>query len=262
MLAGKRALVTGALNSRSLGWAVARAWHAQGCQVALTCQDARARSHLEKLVASEWGEDATAQIVAQCDLTDDTALALAAEQVADRFGGELDAALHSVAYAPPGSFGKGALLQADKAAWAATMDASAYSLLALARHTRPLMESAGGGSLMALSFVGAVRACPAYGLMGPAKAALESLGRGLAAELGPSGIRVNTISPGPIKTVAARSIPGFGEMLREAGAKAPLRRTTSAEEVADVATFLASDASRALTGQTLYVDCGHSSVAM
>lgn len=208
----------------------------------------------------------------QCDVRSDEEISAVAAALEPRFQGRLDALLHGAAFAPPEALRGGSLLATSREAWATTLDVSAYSLLALTRGLHPLLQAAAsntrggdgvvhyGPSVTTLSYIGARRAVPNYLVMGPAKAALEATARGLAAELGPEGIRVNVISPGPVRTVAAKSIPGFSAMTRSVAEHAPLRKNISAEDVAGLATFLASDAGSGITGQTMQVDAGHSAV--
>ena len=195
-----------------------------------------------------------------CDVRHDEEISAVATAVGARGQGRLDALLHAVAFAPPEALRGGSLMATSREAWATTLDVSAYSLIALSRGLHPLLQAAAsntrggdgrvhyGPSITALSYIGARKAVPEYLVMGPAKAALEATARGLAAELGPEGIRVNVISAGPVRTVAAKSIPGFSAMARSVQERAPLRRNISAPDVAGLATFLASDAASGITG--------------
>jgi enoyl-[acyl-carrier protein] reductase I len=208
----------------------------------------------------------------RCDVRCDKEISEVAAAVGSRSQGRLDALLHAVAFAPAAALRGGSLLSTSREAWTTTLDVSAYSLLSLTRGLHPLLQAAAsntrggdgrvhyGPSITTLSYVGARKAVPEYLVMGPAKAALEATARGLAAELGPEGIRVNVISAGPVRTVAAKSIPGFSTMTKSVEEHAPLRRNISAVDVAGLATFLASDAASAITGQTMHVDAGHSAV--
>ena len=218
-LAGKRGLVVGVVNQRSIAWAVARQWRAAGCDVAVTYQDERARPHVEKLVAREWGDEAAAGLL-RCDVRRDDELAAVATALGERFEGRLDALLHGAAFAPPEAFAAGSLLHTPRDAWQTTLDVSAYSLLALTRELHPLLRAAaegvaggavphGGPAVTTLSYLGARRVVPNYLAMGPAKAALEAAARGLAAELGPDGIRVNIIRyiPPPRPHPRPRQLP-------------------------------------------------------
>ena len=221
-LAGKRGLVVGVVNQRSIAWAVARQWRAAGCDVAVTYQDERARPHVEKLVAREWGDEAAAGLL-RCDVRRDDELAAVATALGKRFEGRLDALLHGAAFAPPEAFAAGSLLHTPRDAWQTTLDVSAYSLLALTRELHPLLRAAaegvavgaaphGGPAVTTLSYLGARRVVPNYLAMGPAKAALEAAARGLAAELGPDGIRVNIIRytphrPTPLPRPRPRQLP-------------------------------------------------------
>lgn len=193
------------------------------------------------------------------DVTSDAAIASTFDQIqADT--GRINMLLHSIAYASPAAM-KLPLIETTRQDFAQAMDISAYSLVALARTALPLLAAGGGGSILSLSYLGAERAVPTYKVMGPAKAALESLTRGLAVELGPRSIRVNSLSPGPMDTLAARGIAGFTELRAQAGGKAPLGRLATQSDVGAVATFLSSDAAAAITGQTWYVDGGLSIMA-
>lgn len=197
-------------------------------------------------------------LVVTCDVADDASIEAALARVAAAHGGTLHAVLHSVAHAPSSALRGGRLCDTSRADFAATLDVSAFSLLAVARGAAPALARAGGGALVALSFEGARRAVPGYGVMGVAKAALEAGVRGLAEELGPAGVRVNALAPGPVDTLAARGLPGFGALRAAAAARAPLRRGTTLDDVGAAATWLASDGGRGVTGQVISVDCGMS----
>ena len=196
MLAGKRGLVAGVLNDRSIGWAVAQQWRAAGCEVALAYQDERARPNIERLVARGGGDTAVTNCLVQCDATDDAQLRRLAKALDRRFDGQLHAVMHSMAYAPSEAFGSGSLLSTTRENWHDSMDASVYSLLALTKATLPMLRAAargGGASVSTLSYIGAQRVVPNYLVMGPAKAALEATARALASELGRESIRVNVL---------------------------------------------------------------------
>lgn len=216
----------------------------------------------------------------RCDLTDDAAVRAAADQIGAGFGGRLDAVLHAAAFAPAESLA-GRFIDTPRAAFSAAHESSAYSLLSLSRAAEPLLAagaaasaggSGGGGggsagvgggssSVIALSFLGADRAVAGYGVMGAAKASLESSVRYLAADLGPCGVRVNCISAGPVRTLASRGLKSFVSMSAQAAQRAPLRRGVTHTEVASTAVFLASEGASGITGQTIYVDAGVSIVA-
>lgn len=197
--------------------------------------------------------------VLEVDVTNDAAITSAFQNIqADT--GRVNMLLHSIAYASPAAM-KLPLVETTRQDFAQAMDISAYSLLALTRSALPLLEAGGGASILSLSYLGAEKVVPTYKVMGPAKAALESLTRGLAVELGPRSIRVNCLSPGPMDTLAARGIQGFTDLRAQAGGKAPLGKLATQADVGAVATFLASDAAAAITGQTWYVDGGLSILA-
>jgi len=296
MLAGKIGIVFGAANKRSLAWGVAEAWVRQGARVHVVCQSDRFVSGLEKLVL-DLRDDSSGGIagVHVCDVTSDDAIQEVFDSVVSMDPGlsaglPLDSVLHAIAHAPTPAM-HGSLLNTTRADFAAAHDVSAYSLLAIARSAHPLLVrprmtslSTGsstfsssvegsevgysiggeGGSITALSFMGATKAVPGYNVMGCAKASLEAAARGLATELGPpsmGSVRVNILSPGPVSTLASRGVRGFVEMKNAALAKAPLERTATAGEVGDVAAFLASDSALSITGQTIYLDGGLSAVA-
>eukprot|EP00947_MAST-08B_sp_MAST-8B-sp1_P005554 g5554.t1 len=259
-------LVFGVANQRSIAWAIAKAWRAQGAEVIVTCQDDRTRGAVEKMMAKQLeteereeagesgGATTTMMRALTCDVANDGDVGRAVAAAAAA-GGVIDMVAHAVAAAPPAAL-QGGLLGTSWEDFASAHQVSTYSLVEIARHASPLMAQAGGGSITSLSFLGAQRAFPGYGVMGVAKAALEATSRQLAAELGPDNIRVNCVSPGPVRTVSARGIRGFADMARAYEATAPLPTVSGAEEVADTVAFLASDAARGITGQTIFVDDG------
>lgn len=263
-LAGKRGAVFGFASHRSLAFAVAEAWVRGGAaSVSIGIQTARFAPALAR-ATRDW---ALRPHVVECDLASDASVERAFAEIAAHHGaGGLQMLAHSAAHAPSAAL-RGAFVDTARADFAAAHDASAYSLVALARGALPLMALGGqGGSIVALSFLGAARAVPAYKVMGPAKASLEASARALAAELGAQRVRVNVISPGPVDTLAARGIPGFLALRDAAAERAPLalpggRRFLEAQDVGALAAFLASDGAAAITGQTLYVDAGASAMA-
>ena len=254
MLAAKQAAVFGFANHRSLAWGVAASWAAAGATVSFGLAHERFRPALSRLT-SGW---AVPPHVFICDVRDDASLAATFKGLATAHQGRLHAVLHAVAYASPPAL-RGPLLGVSRADFADAHDVSAYSLIALARGAAPLLQ--GGGSITALSYQGASRVVPAYGLMGPAKASLETTAMYLAAELGPTGIRVNVLSAGPVDTLASRGIRGFTELRDAAAAAAPLRRGVTLEEVGAAATYLASDGAAGVTGTVLRVDAGLGAMA-
>jgi enoyl-[acyl-carrier protein] reductase I len=255
LLAGKHALVFGVANQRSIAWAIAQAWAEAGARLAFTYQGERLRENVEELAAT-FGADTP---MYPCDVTRDEDIARTFAAAAKDFGGRLDILLHSVAFAPRAAL-EGRFLNTSREAFRIAHDVSAYSLLALARGAAPLMTA--GGAIVALSYYGAVKVIPHYNVMGVAKASLEATVRYLAHDLGPQQIRVNAISAGPVNTLAARGIAGFGAMLKHYEEHAPLRRNLEPAELGSAGLFLASDLSRATTGQVLYVDCGYEIMGM
>jgi enoyl-[acyl-carrier protein] reductase I len=254
-LTGKNAIVFGVANKRSIAWAIAQAWHNAGARLAFTYQGERLKENVEELAAT-FGADTP---MYPCDVTRDDDIHRAFAAVAKDFGGQLDILLHSVAFAPREAL-EGRFVNTPREAFRIAHDVSAYSLVALAREAAPLMKN--GGSIIALSYYGAVKVVPHYNVMGVAKAALEASVRYLAYDLGPQKIRVNAISAGPVNTLAARGISGFSQMLKHYEEHTPLRRNLEPTELGDAGLFLASDMSTATTGQVLYVDCGYEIMGM
>lgn len=249
LLDGKRALVSGVANSRSIALGVAEAFHEHGARVALTCL-ASTQRRVAKL-ASELGSD----LVFPCDVTSDEDIARLFAEVGKAFDGKLDVLVHSIAYARLEEM-SGEFLNVTREGWRLALDVSAYSLVAMARAARPLMKAAGGGSIMTLTFAGSTRVAPGYNMMGVAKAALESAARYLAYDLGPDGIRVNALSPGPIPTVSAVVIERIEDSLKAMTTHSPLLRNVAPRDVGNAAVFWAADISRSITGAILPVDAG------
>jgi enoyl-[acyl-carrier protein] reductase I len=254
-LTGKHGLIVGVANKRSIAWAIAKAATAAGARVALTYQGQRLEENVRELA-----EGLTDPLVLPCDVTDDGQIANVFEQVDEEFGG-LDFLVHGAAYAAADDL-KNPFVQTTRDGFKLALDVSAYSLIALTRGALPLMERRGGGSVLTLTYLGSDRVFQNYNVMGVAKAALESTVRYLAADLGPKNIRVNAISAGPIKTLAAAGISGFSSILQVYRDRAPLRRTVETAEVADAAVFLLSDAGRAVTAEVLMVDGGYHATGM
>ncbi len=249
LLEGKTALVLGVANKWSLAYAVAEAYRREGACLILTYQGDRQRETVEAI-----GAELGASRVFPCDVSKDAELAELTEKLKSG-GGRVDAVMHSIAFANREDLSR-PFVETSRSGYLLAQEISAYSLVAVARAVAPAMAK--GGSIATLSYLGAVRVVPNYNVMGVAKAALEATVRYLASDMGPQGIRVNAISAGPVKTASARAIAGFSSILDHVAARAPLRRNTEPPEVADAAVFLASDLSRGVTGNVLYVDSGFS----
>ena len=254
-LSGKTGLIVGVANKRSIAWAVAQAASAAGARLALTYQGERLEENVRDLSAG-----LADPLVLPLDVTDDAQIARVFEEAERAFGG-LDFVVHGAAYAEREELSN-PFVQTRREGFRIALDISAYSLIALSRGALPLMEKRGGGSILTFSYLGSDRVFPNYNVMGVAKAALEATVRYLAADLGPRNIRVNAISAGPIKTLAAAGIGGFSTILQVYRDRAPLRRTVDTAEVADAAMFLLSDAGRAVTAEGLMVDGGFHGTGM
>ena len=254
LLDGKLGIVFGVANKRSIAWAIAQAWAAQGAKLAFTYQGERLKENVEEL-AGTFGPDT---LLIPCDVTKDEDIDNVFKLVGEKFG-KLHLMLHSVAFAPKAAL-EGEFVNTSREAFRVAHDVSAYSLVALARAAAPLMTD--GGSMVAMSYYGAEKVVPHYNVMGVAKAALEASTRYLAYDLGPQKIRVNCISAGPVNTLAARGISGFMEMLKHYEAHAPLKRNVTPDELGATGVFLASDGAAAITGQVLYVDAGYQIMGM
>ena len=255
ILSGKKGVVFGVANKRSIAWAIAQAWKEAGAELAFTYQGERLKENVAQL-AETFGEGT---LITECDVTQDDHIDRVFNEVGDKFGGGLDLMLHSVAFAPKEAL-EGDFVSTTREAFRVAHDVSAYSLVALSRAAAPLMTE--GGSIVAMSYYGAVKVVPHYNVMGVAKAALEASTRYLAYDLGEKKIRVNCISAGPVNTLAARGIAGFSSMLKRYEEQAPLKRNVTPEELGATGTFLASDGAAAITGQVLYVDCGYEIMGM
>ena len=248
LLEGRTAVVFGVANKRSIAWAIARQLHGAGARLALTYQNERLALEAKDLVESLPGTEGF-----QCDVSVDGEVERLFEQLKQRYG-KLDALVHSIAFAPAAELSK-PFRETTREGFRIAHDVSVYSLIALARAAAPLMTD--GGSIITLTYYGAEKVVPNYNVMGVAKAALEAAVRYLSADLGKEKIRVNAISAGPIKTLAARGISGLGDMLKGHAERSPLGRNIETDEVGKAALFLASDLSTGVTGETIYVDCGY-----
>jgi len=256
LLEGKQGLILGVANRRSIAWAIAQALAREGAELAFTYQGERVKETVEELARSLGGEP----LVLPCDVTRDDELDAVFGRVGERFGG-LDILVHSLAFAQKEDL-EGRFIDTSRESFKLALDISAYSLTACVRRAEPLMERRGGGAVVTMTYLGGERAVPNYNVMGVAKAALESSVRYLASELGPKAIRVNAVSAGPVRTLAARSISGFTTMETHMEQHAPLRRNIEASEAAEAALFLCSPMASALTGTVLFADAGYHIVGM
>jgi enoyl-[acyl-carrier protein] reductase I len=254
-LEGKRALIVGIASKRSIAWGIAEAMHREGAQLAFTYQNEKLKERVED-AAAHFGST----IALPCDVAIDAEIDAVAAALAERWGG-LDVLVHSVAYAPREAIQGDYLDALTREAFAIAHDVSSYSLAALAKAFRPLMRGH-PSAIVTLSYLGAIRAMANYNVMGLAKASLEANVRYLARSVGPDGIRVNAISAGPIKTLAAAGIANFRKMLDHVETTAPLRRSVSIEDVGNVAAFLCSDLAAGITGEITYVDAGYNILGM
>lgn len=254
-LSGKHGLVVGVANKRSIAWAIADAASRAGARLAVTYQGERLEENVRVLSGA-----LTDPLIMPLDVSSDEQIAAVFANIEREFGG-LDFVVHGAAYAPREEL-SAPFVQTTRTGFQTSLDISAYSLIALARGAAPLMERRGGGSILTLTYLGSERVFPNYNVMGVAKAALEASVRYLAADLGSRNIRVNAISAGPIKTLAASGIAGFSGILQVYRDRAPLRRTVETAEVADAAVFLLGPAGRAVTAETLMVDAGYHAIGM
>jgi enoyl-[acyl-carrier protein] reductase I len=248
-LSGKHALVVGVANKRSISWAIAQSLSKAGARLALTYPSARLEENVRELAAT-----LPNPLVLPCDVSSDQQISDLGASLAEEFGG-LDVLVHGAAFARAEEL-DAPFSQTTREGFRIALDVSAYSFIALAREARPLMQKRGGGSMLTLTYLGSDRVFKNYNVMGVAKAALESSVRYLAAELGPDNIRVNAISAGPIKTLAAMGISGFSNILGVYRERAPLARNIDASEVADAALFLLGPSGKAITAEVLMVDGG------
>ena len=254
-LQGKRALIVGLASNRSIAWGIAQAMKREGADLAFTYQNEKLKSRVEKLAA-----ECDSDIVLPCDVSSDEEIDVVFEEL-DNFWDHLDIIIHSVAFAPRSALEGEYLDSVSREAFNIAHEISSYSFAALAKAGRNMMEGQ-NGALLTLSYLGAKRCMPNYNVMGLAKASLEANVRYIAESLGPDGIRVNSISAGPIKTLAAAGIGDFRKMLTHVEKNAPLRRNVTIDDVGNTAAFLCSDLAAGITGENIYVDSGYSHVGM
>ncbi|HWU52242.1 MAG TPA: enoyl-ACP reductase [Tahibacter sp.] len=254
-LHGKRALIVGIASQRSIAWGIANAMHREGAQLAFTYQNERLRDRVDE-AANAFGSN----IVLPCDVANDAEIENLFAELGKHWDG-FDILVHSVGFAPREALQGGFLDGLTRENFAIAHDISSYSLAALAKAARPMMQGR-GGSILTLSYLGAERALTSYNVMGLAKASLEACVRYLAFNLGPEGTRVNAISAGPIKTLAAAGIANFRKMLDHVEDHAPMRRSVTIDEVGNVAAFLSSDLASGVTGEITYVDAGYNILGM
>jgi enoyl-[acyl-carrier protein] reductase I len=254
-LAGKRAVIVGLASNRSIAWGIAQAMHREGAELAFSYQNDKLRDRVVKF-AGELGSDITLPL----DVGDDAQIDTFFSELASRWDG-FDILVHSVAFAPADQLEGRYIDAVNREGFRIAHDISSYSFAALAKRAEPLMQGR-SGALLTLSYLGAVRALPSYNVMGVAKASLEANVRFLALDLGPGNIRVNAISAGPIRTLAASGVKGLRQMLTKVGETAPLKRNVTIDDVGNAAAFLCSDLAAGVTGQVLYVDAGFNIVGM
>jgi len=254
-LAGKRAVVIGLASNRSIAWGIAQSLRAQGAELAFNYQGEKLQARVEKM-AAELGSD----IALPLDVTEDEQIDAFFDGLSERWDG-FDVLIHSVAYAPADQLEGRYLDAVSREGFRVAHDISSYSFAALAKAGRPMMKDR-QGALLTLSYLGAVRALPSYNVMGLAKASLEANVRFMALDLGPEGTRVNAISAGPIRTLAASGIKGMRQMLAKVSDVSPLKRNVTIEDVGNAAAFLVSDLAAGITGEVLYVDAGYNIVGM
>lgn len=248
-LSGKRALIVGVASKRSIAWGIAEAMHRQGAELAFSYQNERLAERVGELAAT-----VDSDFLVPLDVTDDGQLADLATAIGDRWG-SIDIVVHAVAYAPRDHLDGDYLQNLTREGFAQAHDVSSYSFAALGKTLRPLMQGR-DSAMLTLSYLGAERALPNYNVMGVAKASLEANTRYMAYAMGPEGIRVNTVSAGPIRTLAAAGIGDFRSMLERTERDSPLKRNVTIEDVGNTAAFLCSDLARGITGETVYVDAG------
>ena len=246
--AQRTAVIFGLANKRSIAWAIAQKLHEAGWRLAITYQNERLEQEAKDLITELPGAAGF-----MCDVSNDEQIARLFEELKNRYG-TLHGLVHSVAFAPAEEL-KGEFLSTSREGFRIAHDISVYSLVAVTRAAAPLMTA--GGGIVTMTYYGAEKVVPRYNVMGVAKAALEASVRYLAHDLGPKNIRVNAISAGPVKTLAARGIAGFGDMLKSHAERAPMKRNVDTAEIGATAAFLLSEAGSGITGETIYVDCGY-----
>jgi enoyl-[acyl-carrier protein] reductase I len=254
-LSGKKVLIVGIASNRSIAYGIAQAMHREGAELAFSYANDKLQPRVEKF-AAEFDSD----IVLLCDVGDDDEITSLFEQLGTHWD-KLDVLVHSVAFAPREALAGDYLENLDREGFRIAHDISSYSLAAMAKAARPMMQNT-DGSIITMTYLGSERALPNYNIMGVAKASLEANVRYLAAALGPQGIRVNSISAGPIKTLASAGIGSFKKILDEVATNAPLRRNVTIEQVGNVGAFLCSDLAAGITGENIYVDSGYNIVSM
>lgn len=252
LLTGKKALIMGVANKRSIAWGIASAFHREGAELAFTYAIERLKENVVELVQTL--PDHEKVPVLPCDVTKPAEIEAVYAELAKTWG-KLDVLVHCIAFAPLEEL-KGRFVDVTCNGLKTAIEVSAYSLIAITKPALPLFEKAGGGSVMSLTYDAVNKVVPSYNAMAIAKAALETETRYLAADLGPQNVRVNAISSGPLKTMAASAVKGISALRDAVELKAPLRRNVTQEEVGDVAVFLASPLSRCVTGATIFADCG------
>lgn len=251
MLDGKKGLIVGIANDASIAWGCAKAFHDKGGELAVTYLNDKAKPHVQPLA-----EQLDAPIFMPLDVTRPEQQEALFAEIAEKWG-KLDFLLHSIAFAPKEDL-QGRVVDSSSEGFKAAMDVSCHSLIRLAKAAEPLMKD--GGSILTLSYYGAEKVVANYNLMGPVKAALEASMKYLAVDLGKSGIRVNAMSTGPVKTRAASGLADFDRLMEEAAAKAPLHQLVALEQIGEMAAFLASDNAKQVSGQVIYVDAGYNVV--
>lgn len=255
LLEGRTGIIFGVANKRSIAWAIAQTLSREGMRLAFTYQGDRLKETVEDLAGGLNGA-----VILPCDVTKDAEIESVFQKVGSEFG-KLDTIVHSVAFAPREDL-EGDFVNTSREGFKTAHDISAFSLVAITRAAVPLMEKAGGGSVLALTYYGAEKAVEGYNVMGVAKASLEASVRYLAANLGPRNIRVNAISAGPVNTLAARGIKGFTGMLKHHAERAPLRRNVELEEIGNAGLFLVSSMGSGITGEVMFVDCGYNIIGL